>query len=598
MPIIPPSDYGNAVSFCGVDVYPHFPTTAPVKLVGSQNGILRCRVDKSLREGVGTFSIDLAPGGPQGVNSTVTWTSIIQPMSLVVIYMARGSSRRIAMIGIVTSVSEAQAWNNKTVRRIINVSGADFTYYFTAFSFYLMTYLGLIQSGQFPVGTALGAAFAIGNFGGRYEGPPADMGYYWYKYVMVGSGFTSPACLENTFVTYNNLPYFLKQVFSYWFEVFGPTIGSGGSGPAYIPFLTDLMNSEGAWMDKFLSVFQFPFYEFFITTATANDYPQSAIALTSTSNSGFAANAAVTFSPTNVQNAGPVTGYASAFPMIVARVNPLPWVTGLRGGGGTSPGNPAIVHDRWDALPTFSLGNYGYISSEVRYAIDSTDDVHNFYAIQTSDSRVIASAAGSNDINTYAIEIFGALLDRFSINSYGYKPQFVNSLWFTLFDPSAAKGPIDTDYVSNTMLGMLGSYYNPIPTMLRGAVTFPLWPDIFIGNKFQYKPFRLGSDYLFYIEKVSHSYLFGGPSTTTIEATRGLKVDEYSDITGKLLGVYLNTYERINGDLVPRGDTVANPGLKYINVQTLAGANKLTSAYNFPGVAAIPATSPPPPPGP
>ena len=562
-----PSDFFNSTPELGVDIYPHEvnSTNAKLTLTGGASGILAANIVKSIRDrNGGHFTLYLAPGGPNGINSTVTWTNIITPMSLAIIYLKRGQSKRIIMIGIVTKIEESQVWDNRNVVRTIAITGVDFMYYFSVFSYYEMLYFGLIQS-QNITGVA---GFIFGIFGGQLAGPPHEEAFQWLTLTMLGTSAGTPnnaqAVLYNTYVAYQNTKIYLRQLFGYWFEPFDE-LGQ----IAYIPMFTDLLNSEGSWADKFVTILPWPFYEFFVITANETDYPTISLL-----NGQSSRGAGYGFIP---QQKISIAGYDPVYPIVVGRVNPLPWCSADSGGNMTSY-NAA----RWKALSIYDYGDNGLISSKLQY---STDEIANFFAVTTTDSRSLAQAIGINNPQLFAIDYLGAYLNQNSIDNYGYKPNFVDIRWLTSINPSDAPAAAQIPYLSATLLGKISSYATPTPFMLKGAVQMPMWPDILPGNRFTCKPFKLSvkdpsSQYMFYIESVRHDYQFGGPSTTTLEITRGLRSVDYGNDT-TLQQLLLGQSTKVNGLLQVRSDISTNPGVKFIDPSVIAkNINTATSPYN------------------
>ena len=106
-----------------------------------------------------------------------------------------------------------------------------------------------------------------------------------------------------------------------------------------------------------------------------------------------------------------------------------------------------------------------------------------------------------------------------------------------------------------------------------------MWPDILPGNKFLYNPFKDSQDlYEFYIESVAHVYEFGGKSSTTLELSRGLKYTDYNNQT-TMVGLHLDTYARINGQLSQRSDASATGGAYYINPGITTNIGTLVGSY-------------------
>lgn len=539
--ITPDSGYGFASPQVYVDIYPH--EGGSYTFNSTTGNIIAAKISKNIRDKKGgEFSLTLTPGGPQGINDPNSWTSILTPNSLVVISLVRSQSRRIVMVGILTNIEETQTWNNEKVIRLIKVAGMDFTYYFSQFSFYELTYLGLIGA-SLPFNTS---GFILTEDGAQITGTPSQVAQLVLSDVMLGTGFnrtkiSTTAVLENTFVKFQNNNLFLYELFSSWFEAF-----TENGIPLLIPVLTDLVNSEGSWYDKFTSFLAWPWYEFFVTTAEATDFPQAA---------------GQTFDITK-------PNFTSVAPTIIGRVNPLPWI--MYPPPGTSalgPVSPQVNNTRWEALNIYSLGSYSFIESTVNY---NTDEVCNFFGITSIESDAFAGTAGTTNANQFGFQLLGGILDHYSINSYGFRPQFTPTRWLTLpvnYTPSNAAIPTfgigQLQSIGQTLLGKFASYYIPTPNMLSGSVAFPMWPDIIPGSRFRYYPFKNGDQYEFYIEGVTHNYVFGGPSYTSIQISRGLRVSDYEN-TAVLSGLLLDTYARINGQVAPRPDVATNVGAEYV----------------------------------
>ena len=125
----------------GIEVYPFEEGGAKYNLTSSNGALIDATISKSIHtQEPGTFTLTLAPGGPDGVNSVKTWTEIFTPMSLVIINGSRYDNDNLIMIGIVSNVTEQQEWDAATsAGRVITVTGYDFQYYFTQFTYYTLS---------------------------------------------------------------------------------------------------------------------------------------------------------------------------------------------------------------------------------------------------------------------------------------------------------------------------------------------------------------------------------------------------------------------------------------------------------------------------
>ena len=615
--IYPPTNYTFNSPQISVDIYPQ--SGGKYTISGGNAGILQAVIKKNIRDDRGgTFSLLLAPGGPNGVNDPNSWTNIINMNSLITIFLGRGSSKRIVMAGIVNEIEEDQVWDNNPVKRVTKIYGLDFTYFFNSFSFYSLTFLGLITT-ALPFGAA---GYLLGLWNKQFQGPPNEVAFEYMQYIMLGVGNpTKPAVLDNTYIYYKGNKLFLRQIFGYWFEHFD----------SFVPFLADLVNSEGNWMDKFTSFLPWPYYEFFVTTAETQDYPVFASA---TPTSGIPS----TLPPSTIVSTSDEVGtptntfaddnnISNVFPAIIGRINPLPWVeypdTPYYALPGTLPptsvvpaasgapsllpptvitttsppsilppvsivssvvGNPSpnvnLHSTRWDALNIYSLGAYSFIDSKVGY---DTSEVFNFFAVQTTDSSQIAANFGGNPLS-FSFEMFGGIIDFYSINTFGYKPKWIDLRWLTVFG-SLGASVTDQQTLMTNLLGQLASYYIPSANMLKGSVSFPMWPDVLPGNRFIYSPFKGGlNPYMFYIEGVTHTYNFGAMSYTTLDLSRGLLQSIYNDPT-ELAGILLDTQIRKDGTFTLRSDINTNISAYHI---TPSNVTSRSSIANFPWAAAPP----------
>lgn len=580
--LVPPSDFGLASPQISVQIHPQNGSAIVINQSGTA-GILKAEIEKNIRNrDGGRFTIYLTAGGRAGINDPVSWVSLISLNSFTVISLSRGSSKKTVMLGVINEISEDQIWDNEKTIRVVKICGMDFTYFFSAFSYYLLTYIGLIPA-NFPTGAA---GYILGLFNKEFGGPPAEQAFLWLNYVMLGVGSTNAqAALENTFVYYNGQKVFLKQLFSYWFEAFnelGTTL--------YVPFLTDVVNSEGSWMDKFLANLPWPYYEFFINTATPTDYPAFGVPSTVSSSSVTVSGAKTVINTpidpngdiiSTASNPFVIPNYGSVSPTIIGRVNPMPWIeyptlssfgigsTFVNSSGAfTVSGSTTLHRDRWDALDTYKLDPFSFIQSGVKYDLS---ELANFFVVNTVDSSTIAQQNGGDPV-TFAFELLGGVLNPNAINTYGFVPASVNIRWLTTTSsaPIPSGEVYDFNKICTVLLGKFASYNIPGPNMLNGIVTIPMWPTIFPGNKFAYKPFKNSTDeYLFYIEGVTHQYNYGEDCITTLCLSRGLKSSEYAD-SSILSGVLLDTHNRVEGNLVPRKDLKIDPSAYYISQATLS----------------------------
>jgi hypothetical protein len=505
--------------------------------------LLGVSVSKSLRGGnPGTFTLQLAPGGPYGVESPVVWAEILTPMSFCLIGMGRGSDVAITMIGIITGTSESQVWHTSSgqggsgVSRGVTVFGADFSWFFNSFNFYALSFYGL------TAGTAIGTALDFvpgtlesvlsqGAIGGNSlaSSNPIIVGQTWYKIMAGANGIMNKTALPyqgGKRLAFGDL---VGQIWEQYPDVF-------------IPYADYFMVSEESWAAKFNNIFAFPWYEFFVTTAPANAY------VLSTAGTAVAGN---------MLKMASLPVAAAAGPQLVARVNPVPAM-----GISQSLALGALDMTRWNALPLrdFTLQSFGFLQSSISF---SADDARNFYQLNPTGYATITSN-NSNNI-PFAFQ-FIAAGDPASVQRYGFRPQIGTTRW--LFDPQGNAAQNPGTQVQDTILALTGrmiSWYHPAPLMASASVTLPLAPTILIGTRFRYAPFKNSNiSWDFYIESVTHTYEFGGESgssTTRLTLSRGLPAAVYADSGsgGVLQAVHTGNAMRQEGAYVtglPAGSSV------------------------------------------
>lgn len=511
-----------AAPTCSIEVYPF--EGGPVTIQGGQ--IQALTVEKSLRGGsVGTVEVQLAPGGPNGAESSPTWTQIITPMSHILVGMTRGSRSAIVHDGIVTGTREDQDWQvtdqGPVAARYQAISGADFAWFFRSFNYYALTFFGL------GPGNVYGQTLNLASAGlpalidsGLLAGTPANVARLWYNKIMAGPG----AILGKTYVPYKGNKLLFGEVVGALWEDY-PNIT--------IPMAENFMAAEESWMDKFMGLLPMPWYEFFVTTA-----PNSAYTLASGATGLMSSSAQFTMATHPKAEA--------AGPQLVARLNPAPDLGAV---ASVSRSTPATLTDmdvtRWNALP-LTAADSAFYASDIGFDVSTA---RNFYMLNpTAYSLMYGNNSGNS--TPFQFSFMGAC-DPSSVSRYGFRPEIGSFRW--MWDPqgrAAQNSSVNIPQTIATLLARLISWQHPSILMARASVVFPLMPDVRVGTRFRYSPFKSGPTWDFYVEAVRHQFVFGGRSTTTLSLARGLPTAVYQDPTsgGKLKAIHIGNAQRVEGD--------------------------------------------------
>jgi hypothetical protein len=529
---------------CTIEVYPF--EGGPYVLAGGQ--IKRVIVSKNLRDGAGSMQLDLAPGGPNGIEGSPTWSQVITPMSHVLVGMSRGDRAAVVMDGVAVAPVEQQSWQTgspdqgASAMRIQTISGADFGWFFKSFNFFALTFYGMmigtpVNEGLYYLPQGLVSLLSKGLIGAAQ---PVQAGRLWFQNVMAGPN----GILGHTFVPYknNSRKTFTEVVAAQW-EYYPE---------AYIPIADYFMVSEENWLGKFQGIFPFPWYDFFVTTAPSGAY----LAASGVTLSGII-DPGTQFGMASMPQAPP------GGPVLVARVNPTPkFKTTVQASAGTvAPGD--IDATRWNALPLYDFTQepYGFYNSSVSF---SAEDARNFYQLNPTAYKTLFGVNNANGI-PFPFS-FIAASDAASVQRYGFRPEIGSTRW--LYDANGAAASAQED-VQQTILSLTAamiSWFHPQPLMARASVAIPLTPDILVGTRFRYAPFKDGVPWDFYIEAFRHTFVFGGESATTLTLSRGLPTAVYQAVQsgGLLQAIHTGNAMRQNGIYTVGLPTGTGPALTFV----------------------------------
>ena len=217
----------------------------------------------------------------------------------------------------------------------------------------------------------------------------------------------------------------------------------------------------------------------------------------------------------------------------------------------------------WNQLARFTPDEGSFINSNVSFH----DDVANFYAINPT--WLTGQSGESNSNLRQFLFNYAVCIDQASLNRYGYRPMMVETVWMSDIQGSAAtSGNANIQQLMGTLLARLCGYYEAAALMASGDHVIRLRPDIQVGTRYSYAPFKDGVIWDFYIESVSHEFVYGGPSVTRLGLSRGLPHSVYAGNPSNdlLYNIHLGNAKRVDGTYsvgLPAGAGSA-PSLKAI----------------------------------
>lgn len=530
---------------CYVDITPfEFSTysfTTDTSSKKSYSGILSCTVSKNIRNPAsGTFTIVLSPGGPKGVQTGPSWAEIITVMSFTTIGMRRGDDAAVVMIGVVTNVAETQLWEGDTVRRTITITGHDMSYFFTMRNYYNLTFLGSPVISALDPNTNTNALLDSINPGLIY-GPPDQIADTWWNKMMIPilnlSFYTGSVSTKGSTQEIST-PF--KNLFSYFFAQYDTA--------TTLPFGANFLSTQSTWFEKFMSFFPFPYYECFVQTVSNTVmntiYNQSGQTSLYNQTASYPINSVAGFDFTETASGGSSVG-------LIGRILPFPVTT-----YDTTLQPTSVNTSYWDALLVnntffdYLPPSDSFIESAINY---KSDEVSNFYAIQPTQ---FTSLFGFSPSVTTAVIIFPFAANLYSINRYGWRPNISGIEWFYTSQDSltTVKNASSWAPMGYNLLSRLTSYHEPTPVMAYASYKHVLMPSVFPGTRFQYKPFRSidpgypSGNYDFYVEGITHHFVYGGRSNTTLDLSRGVPTEIWqSDPQGDPLALLTGQFGRSEG---------------------------------------------------
>ena len=557
---------------CAIDIYPF--EGGPYSISSDNGNIMSLSTHKNIAENEGTFVLTLAPGGPNGTEQAPSWSEVITPMSFVVIAMQRGTEFAITMLGVVTNISESQAWTPEgPVVRTITVTGKDFGYFFSMFGYYSLYYLGAYGA-AFPAATP-----GVPQSGGLpselssalVQGPPNEVAQNWFNQIMAGN----EGILSRTYVPYQGSEVNFTAAMGSFFEPY--------AGSVQIPYGESFISYEGPWTEKFREILPSPWYEFFIGTAPNGFYNPAGL---NSNTDGYAFTSSLL---------GPSV---TASPILVARLTPFPNLTNSSTDPNGSAPFDGIDVGAWNQLPIFQPDSsdppnlYPFINSTVGF---SEAEVINLYIINPTWFRALfGGATGGGNTNLSPLFVnFSSGGDIASIHKYGFRIGNGTISWFADItgDISESKNT-NLAALLPSIIARFASFYEPLPLMASSSVAMPLRPDILPGCRFRHQPFKNQPSWDFYIQSVDQSWVFGGPSMTTLGLIRGFPTSVYADSStastaGAAQGVLFNSLkgnaQRVNGNYVVGVPAFLGPTFQSLAPTAMAQwLSQITPLYTSP----------------
>lgn len=472
-------------------------------------------------------------------------TSLITPMSTVIIQMTRGSQTYTVFFGIVLSTKETERRGEDRVTRLIEVMGLDMQYFLTNFAYFTLTWLGTANNVFDNLGNVAGVTLLQA---GLLYGTPETIASAFLEKVI------NPY-LINTSLPVNNTRYSFGQLVE---PRFGPF--SAGNVTLLFPFIPAFYNAEGAWWDKFTTFFPYPYYEMFFQT-----FEQVSVGLTpdiTDVTTGIPDIASSSVPPANTL----IFNNRSFKNMFIARELPFPRLQPV---GTTPPYTYTLFMDNWNNLGEYQFqnGTTPFFESTMEF---SAGEARSFYMIDPATIDQLFGGKGA--LATFLLLKTAAMIDPVNFSKYGYIPELSTIQWFF----STVNNDTTTlEQFGAVLLLTLGSYYVPLPLAANGVITLPLTPTILQGNKITCQPFKNGDNWTFYIDSVTHHFEFGGRSMTTLQVSRGLPQSVYANANGILIALLQGLVERVNNEYT----LISNPAVAGQTGLTFAVPGNVNSVF-------------------
>jgi len=177
---------------------------------------------------------------------------------------------------------------------------------------------------------------------------------------------------------------------------------------------------------------------------------------------------------------------------------------------------PVGYEDTWDTLPIFSV-----YPQEIRDSDVSKSGYERYNAFY------VASRIHQEEINQYALNLISPLMDKDAIKRHGFRRFDVQSSVHPSDDNLAIMGGTNVDEMCRYQRQLIRDWYCLNPYMISGTIVLGHGrPDIHIGCRLHVPGVKVGNKEFipeenYYIEEVSHNWIFGQGVRTTLGVTRG-----------------------------------------------------------------------------
>lgn len=463
--------------------------------------LLACTTEKRISmESAGTFELHFAcTRDAQGR----TWADKIHPQNLVVIQMMHHSGAlgpdgagelHTVMIGLVDHVTDGVAMNNRGVpNRSIVVRGRDATKMLTT---------GMVTYWNFLGAALLGAAQHTDI--ARFNDTPSRIARELLETLVV-------KFLQTT-VRINGAPTQLWDLLGYDLSSYEAELPAGLDAK--------FTAGEGSFWQFFVKLASPPFHELFVDTRRRKTLDTN----------GGRETRAPRFT----------LGKDQSCPVLMLRPTPFPYITPpVRSLLGTIPDNKLVEPDgtlnvpevhviaerdglTWDGLIRHEIGHQDGLRGEPIQEQLSVSDAEQYNLFLPLPSYPVLPD------NMFLLSV-PPIFDRARFHRYGYRPLTPSCALLQPKQSGDVNEPIWDFYIS--LAWRLASWYVLNDQFRSGTKLIQLSPHIHVGERLVDRSPWQHRTYEYYVESVTHRFMFGQSATTTLGLTRGLPEESYLRIS-------------------------------------------------------------------